>query len=306
MKILHYFILLAVFLTLPAIAAESYDDLNKQLLQLEKQLPRMLTEQTSLEQRQAYVEKILKIREKTFALSIKQKPTTQENVVSVEPICSTISSQKGWQKLSIPTEYSGVLIIEGGWNVHRSHPLAGPEGYKGALEERMHRQYSQHKYVKTLPFAALLIRQGASGSVKWIKEKHVAISRGGELQFRINDNEDALTDNKGSLTICFNDNTSKKNMSEVSFTGRWKTNWGIMTLNNNGSGNYTHDKGKITGSVNGRTLKGTWSEAPSYSPPNDAGDVEFTLSEDGDSFSGKWRYGAKGKFKSGWHGSRVK
>jgi hypothetical protein len=90
------------------------------------------------------------------------------------------------------------------------------------------------------------------------------------------------------------------------FGGKWKTNWGAMTLSNGGSGSYTHDKGKITGSVTGKTLKGTWSEAPSYSPPNDAGDVVFTLSNDGSSFSGRWRYGSKGNWKSDWKGTRVK
>ncbi len=90
-----------------------------------------------------------------------------------------------------------------------------------------------------------------------------------------------------------------------SFSGSWQTSWGMMTLNAGGSGSYTHDKGKITGSVNGRILTGTWSEAPSYSPPNDAGDIEFTLSEDGNSWSGKWRYGSEGSWKSDWSGTRV-
>ena len=86
----------------------------------------------------------------------------------------------------------------------------------------------------------------------------------------------------------------------VGFSGQWKTNWGMMKLNQSGNGNYTHDKGKISGSVRGKTLIGTLSEAPTYSPPNDAGDVEFILSTDGNTFSGKWRYGSKGNWKSGW------
>jgi hypothetical protein len=98
----------------------------------------------------------------------------------------------------------------------------------------------------------------------------------------------------------------EQNDTAGNFSGRWKTNWGMMTLNKDGSGSYTHDKGKITASISGRVLTGTWSEAPSYSPPNDAGDVEFTLSKDGNNWSGKWRYGSRGNWKSDWHGSRVK
>jgi hypothetical protein len=87
------------------------------------------------------------------------------------------------------------------------------------------------------------------------------------------------------------------------FTGSWKTNWGNMTLNE-GNGSYTHDSGKITGLVNNNVLIGTWSEAPSYSAPKDAGDVEFRMSDDCNSFSGNWRYGSSGSWSGGWTGTR--
>lgn len=93
------------------------------------------------------------------------------------------------------------------------------------------------------------------------------------------------------------------------FSGVWNTNWGEMRLTQSGasvSGNYTHDKGKITGTVKGNVLIGKWSEAPSYSEPNDAGDVELELSEDGNSFSGRWRYGSSGGwYENGWTGTKV-
>jgi len=47
-----------------------------------------------------------------------------------------------------------------------------------------------------------------------------------------------------------------------------------------------------------------WSEAPSYQPPNDGGDVEFTLSPDGSSFAGKWRHGSSGDWNTDWNGTR--
>jgi len=57
-------------------------------------------------------------------------------------------------------------------------------------------------------------------------------------------------------------------------------------------------------------LRGTWLEAPSYSPPDDGGDFEFTISSDCSSFTGNWRYGSTGDWEkdhpnSGWTGDRV-
>ncbi|MCP2520233.1 carboxypeptidase regulatory-like domain-containing protein, partial [SCandidatus Aminicenantes bacterium Aminicenantia_JdfR_composite] len=95
-----------------------------------------------------------------------------------------------------------------------------------------------------------------------------------------------------------------------SISGIWNTNFGqmkIMQSGNRVTGTYTHDKGKIEGILNGNILIGKWSEAPSYSPPNDAGDIKFIFSKDFKSFTGYWRYGFGGKDWSGhWYGSRVK
>ena len=93
------------------------------------------------------------------------------------------------------------------------------------------------------------------------------------------------------------------------FSGKWSTtNFGGMTLIQNGnsvSGSYSHDNGKISGTVTGNILKGTWSEAPSYSPSDDAGDMEFTLAQDGNSWTGRWRYGSSGDWYPDWTGTRI-
>jgi len=93
------------------------------------------------------------------------------------------------------------------------------------------------------------------------------------------------------------------------WSGTWSSNWGQMTLSQNGNqvtGSYTHDNGKISATVSGNTLLGTWSEAPSYTPPNDAGDMVFTMSADGQSFTGDWKYGSTGNWqKNGWQGTRM-
>ena len=92
--------------------------------------------------------------------------------------------------------------------------------------------------------------------------------------------------------------------------GDWKTEqWGKLYLFQEGNkvtGEYEHDNGKLVGAVSGGTLTGTWSEAPSYSPPDDAGDVELTMSPGGNSFTGRWRYGSSGDWDGTWNGVRIR
>jgi|GEM_PF-812073 len=95
------------------------------------------------------------------------------------------------------------------------------------------------------------------------------------------------------------------------WTGTWNTVWGSLSsqmhlqqTGNRVTGTYEWDNGKIEGLVSGNTLTGTWSEAPSYSPPGDAGDFEFTISPDCNSFTGRWRYGSAGGWGE-WNGTRV-
>lgn len=96
---------------------------------------------------------------------------------------------------------------------------------------------------------------------------------------------------------------------ECSWTGTWNTNFGKMVLVQSGSqvtGTYTHDQGRIVGTVFGNKLTGTWSEAPSYSPTQDAGSMQLVMSEDGSSFSGYWMYGYdKARWDGDWTGTRA-
>ena len=78
-----------------------------------------------------------------------------------------------------------------------------------------------------------------------------------------------------------------------SWEGEWDSDWGNIVITQKGnqiSGTYTHDNGRISGMVSGNTITGTWAEYPSYSAPNDAGDIIFEMASDGKSFSGKWRF----------------
>lgn len=88
--------------------------------------------------------------------------------------------------------------------------------------------------------------------------------------------------------------------------GEWQTNWGKMYIIQEGNivtGTYEHDEGRIAGTVVGNKFIGTWSEAPSYAPDHDAGDMELEMSADGETFTGKWRYGSSGAWGE-WEGGK--
>ncbi len=81
------------------------------------------------------------------------------------------------------------------------------------------------------------------------------------------------------------------------WTGSWETDFGAMELRQSGdkvTGTYDHDGGRIRATISGSRLEGKLSEAPTYKPPNDAGDVQLLMSADGLSFTGRWRYGSSG------------
>ncbi len=91
--------------------------------------------------------------------------------------------------------------------------------------------------------------------------------------------------------------------------GKWQTTFGTMILqmkNGHMSGTYTHDHGRITGTMRGRRLVCQWFEAPTYRPAHDAGECYFNFSDDGRSFTGKWRYGfGTGRWDGDWTGRKI-
>lgn len=92
-----------------------------------------------------------------------------------------------------------------------------------------------------------------------------------------------------------------------SWTGTWDTTFGAMHLSQSDStvtGDYAWDQGEISGTSTDNVLNGTWTQAPSRQPPNDAGDFVFTMAADCQSFSGKWRYDSSGELGGDWSGTR--
>jgi hypothetical protein len=91
----------------------------------------------------------------------------------------------------------------------------------------------------------------------------------------------------------------------ANWSGKWICgNWGTLTLSQSDdrvTGTYTYKEGKLTGNAALNKLFATWSEAPLYVVPVSAGEAEFTMSADGNSFTGRWRYGYSGDWDT-WNG----
>lgn len=103
-------------------------------------------------------------------------------------------------------------------------------------------------------------------------------------------------------------NSSLEKPSNCSWTGNWNTYFGNMTLTQSGNivvGTYEADSGRINGTAIGNRLLGTWSDAPDYTPPGQAGNLEFNMSDNCNSFSGRWRYGSEGNWSTDWSGTRI-
>jgi hypothetical protein len=99
---------------------------------------------------------------------------------------------------------------------------------------------------------------------------------------------------------------SGKASGAPTWAGTWSTTWGAMILRQNGNrveGAYAYSEGRLRGTVSGRVLRGTWDEAPTRAAPSEAGDFEFTLSPDGKSWTGRWRFAQPGDPWKPWLGT---
>lgn len=104
------------------------------------------------------------------------------------------------------------------------------------------------------------------------------------------------------------------------WTGKWdtvffryggvehKTIWELKQDQIFVTGTYPWDNGRLKckQTKTSGLMQGTWSEAPTYLPPDDAGDIELQQSIDGNSFTGKWRYGSTGDWVGEWNGKRIR
>ena len=96
-----------------------------------------------------------------------------------------------------------------------------------------------------------------------------------------------------TLVICLSFITISATAATYSYTGTWQVSgsWGTMTLTQSGNrvtGTYTHQSGSVNGMVSGNVFTGTWMQTGN----NRSGQLEFTMSADGMSFTVKWKYDA--------------
>ena len=111
-----------------------------------------------------------------------------------------------------------------------------------------------------------------------------------------------------ALLLLFPLASAGSSVQSPTWSGTWSTNYGTMTLTQQGDrveGKYTHDQGHLVGRATGPLLVGTWDEAPTRTGPGDAGRIEFKLADGGKSFTGRWDYAndAQPLGRSGWTGT---
>ena len=126
----------------------------------------------------------------------------QQLSLASRPYCIDVSSRSGWTRFNLPRSFTKVASINGGWSVDsRSYAPVGPYGHAGQDAQRLS-PYSQYKYDQRFPFGALLM--GSGQGVIWIQNPHSLSSAPfGAVDMRINDADNALGDNSGSLRVCF-------------------------------------------------------------------------------------------------------
>jgi hypothetical protein len=93
------------------------------------------------------------------------------------------------------------------------------------------------------------------------------------------------------------------NASDSQVTRVYETNYGIMTLSFNGSdvkGSYTHQGGRIQGTLEGRTMPCSWQQ------DGKSGSCIATFSNDFKRIDLKWNYAGETGWKGNWGGKLIR
>ncbi len=121
--------------------------------------------------------------------------------------CFVVDSRKGWQYFRLPKSFTRVVSVNGRWSVDdRNYARVGPNGHLGEAASRL-QPYNQYKYDPQLPFGALLVEipTGAFAPIYASINSPMSLPSRSEnsIGLRINDADNALGDNGGSLSVCF-------------------------------------------------------------------------------------------------------
>ena len=104
--------------------------------------------------------------------------------------------------------------------------------------------------------------------------------------------------------------TTPAQAGSCDWNGRWKTNHAGLTLIQTGSqvtGTYGFMGETMEGTVSGNTFTGTWRN-PSNSASTGRGEIELTMADDCNSFTGRWRYDSAVfdlEWDGIWTGTRI-
>jgi hypothetical protein len=99
-----------------------------------------------------------------------------------------------------PGDVIRVRPMKGKWTVDkRTFQPVGVEGHVN--ETGLHKDWGNRREVTRLPFGRLLLRVGGGPWVDAASGQALKTLLGGPLEFHINDNDDSLTDNEGSVDV---------------------------------------------------------------------------------------------------------
>lgn len=118
------------------------------------------------------------------------------------PHCVFVNSRTAWQRFNLPRAFTKVTSISGGWSVDaKNYAPVGASGHTGRDAELL-APYNQYKFDQRFPFGVLLMSSGQG--IVWVQSPNSFSSASfNAVDMRINDADNALGDNGGSLQVCF-------------------------------------------------------------------------------------------------------
>lgn len=131
-------------------------------------------------------------------------PTRDTTIAANGDECYQVDAKQGWQYFNLLRPRSRVASITGSWSVDtRNYSSVGAEGHTGEAGQKLE-PYGEYKYVQSMPSGALLVDIPTEGY------GYIPVSQAMNLPrsviktaMRINDGDNTLGDNAGSLQVCF-------------------------------------------------------------------------------------------------------
>lgn len=126
-------------------------------------------------------------------------------------ICHDVDAKTGWQTISFPMGIVDTIFAKGTWSVDAgASALVGPQGYNGDVGQALIDAGPIRPFTSA-PYGALLYHIEANGRDDvgpWRIFKNTLDQagpfrmNGGIISFRINEADDALSNNTGKIEIC--------------------------------------------------------------------------------------------------------